>query len=47
MAKSPKTQIQKFKEASRETDANESQEDFDVKLKAIAKAKPAKASKQK
>jgi hypothetical protein len=34
-----KSQIQKFKEAAREAEADESKEAFDAKLKVVAKTK--------
>ena len=45
----PQTQVEKFREAARELEADDSEEAFDAKLKKIAKApppKPANGSKR-
>jgi hypothetical protein len=39
MAKQPKSQIQKFREAARAAEADESEERFDETLKGFAKSK--------
>jgi hypothetical protein len=43
----PKKQIDKFKEAARELETDDSEEAFDAKLKKIAKAPPPKDDKAK
>lgn len=42
MNKSDKTQADKFREAAREAETDDSEEAFDAKLKRIAKTPPAK-----
>jgi hypothetical protein len=43
--KQPKPQVEKFREAARELEADDSEEAFDKKLKKIAKAPPPKTDK--
>jgi hypothetical protein len=43
--KPPKSQVDKFKEAARELEADDSEEAFDANLKKIAKAPPPKDNK--
>lgn len=40
MTKKPQTQLDKFKEAARELESDESEAHWDDRLKKIAKAKP-------
>ena len=40
MADKPKTQLDKFKEAARELEADEDEARWDKRLKKVAKAKP-------
>ena len=48
MKKEEKSQIDKFREAARELETDDSEEAFDAKLKKIAKAPPPKdAEKEK
>ncbi|MGS4886362.1 hypothetical protein [Roseibium sp. MB-4] len=42
-----KSQIDKFKEAAKELECDESEEAFDAKLKSIAKSQPSKGEKKK
>jgi hypothetical protein len=44
LKQSPKTQKDKFEQAARELDTDDSEEAFDAKLKKIAKAPPAEKS---
>lgn len=41
----PKSQVEKFREAAREIETDDSEESFDAKLKKIAKAPPPKDEK--
>jgi len=47
MSRSPKTQKEKFEEAARELETDDSEEAFDKKLKKIAKTPPPKGDKAK
>lgn len=42
MTEKPKTQLDKFKEAARELEADEDEARWDERLKKVAKAKPEK-----
>ena len=42
-----KKQVQKFRETARELEANESEEDFNVALKKVAKAPPPREEAKK